>query len=264
MWLQHHQTPDNLLVKSNLRPLLCVGNFMEMIWSLRHAESLVIIQQEDTMRGHLLCPMILISWWRRPLAPCHLIVPVTTWWCHQCYPMSKWHHLITPRANKLDGHQENILKSRWGYTGTDDWDASESNPSRVNGVGRLPRARHFLTPCPWPLSPRWDEWIILSHRDSTGVDCHWSIGYNGDTWLAGADLVLSVLISKDHGGETGEINQLMSWHHVSRVIISATGEIFEIWIVFSFSKDRKAWVDVSSPNQCPCSSFYHCIWIINN
>ena len=48
MWLQHHQTADNLLVKSNLRPLLCVGNFMEMIWSLRHAESLVIIHNEGS------------------------------------------------------------------------------------------------------------------------------------------------------------------------------------------------------------------------
>ena len=53
--LQHHQT--QIICELNLicSPLLCVGNCMEMIWSLRHAESLVIIQQENTVRDHLLC-----------------------------------------------------------------------------------------------------------------------------------------------------------------------------------------------------------------
>mgnify|MGYP007022730915 CR=1 FL=1 len=82
-----------------------------------------------------------------------LIVPVTTW-CHQCYPKSKLHHLIIPRANELDRHKENILKSSWGYTGTD---ASESNPSRVNcGAGcQDPAFSHPVSLV--PVSPRWYE-----------------------------------------------------------------------------------------------------------
>ena len=114
-----------------------------------------------------------------------LIVPVTTW-CHQCY-------LITPRAKELDQHKENILKSSWGYTGTD---ASESNPSRVNCRGLGAKRLSIFSPRV-PGRCHRDEMNGLYCQPGMGP--HWSRGNDADTWLADADLVLSAVISRDHG-----------------------------------------------------------------
>ena len=104
MWLQHHQMADNLLVKSNLRPLL------SLVWETLWKWSDHCVMQSHlslfTMRGHLLCPVILISWWRSPCAPCHLIVPVTTWWCHQMLSnvtMTSSHHATCQQIRSAQG-----------------------------------------------------------------------------------------------------------------------------------------------------------------
>ena len=206
---------DNLWVKSNLQPPPLCGKLYGNDLICAACRVTCHYSTGEYTEGSSLVPMILISWWHCPCSP-HWLCPLPPDVINVI--QSKLHHLIIPRANKLDRHKENILKSSWGYTGTD---ASESNPSRVNcrGLGAK-SSQHFLTPCPWPLSPRWDEWIILSARDETGVGPHWSRGGDADTWLADADLVLSAVISKDHGrnrrNQSADVMESrVTCHHIS-------------------------------------------------